>query len=220
MVKKVLYWIVALATPLALTFLGLRLLLTPAFLQVEYRLPGFPEDPYGFSRQERLHWSRLALDYLLNDAGIDFLADLRFPDGSPLYNQRELVHMLDVKEVVRVVLPIGYGTWLALLGLGLWARRAGWWHLYLGGLQRGGWLTVVLVTGLAVVGLVSFWNFFTLFHQLFFEGDSWLFAYSDTLIRLFPLRFWQDAFLITGGLALVSGLALGLGLKPRPAAGV
>jgi uncharacterized membrane protein len=50
---------------------------------------------------------------------------------------------------------------------------------------------------------------------LFFTGDSWLFLYSDTLIRLFPMRFWQDAFLFAGALDVLGGLALGLGLLPK-----
>jgi len=62
---------------------------------------------------------------------------------------------------------------------------------------------------------VSFWQFFTLFHELFFTGDSWIFEYSDTLIRLFPLRFWQDLFLFIPILIAICGLALGLFLKPK-----
>ncbi len=58
-----------------------------------------------------------------------------------------------------------------------------------------------------------FWKFFTLFHQVFFEGDSWLFLYSDTLIRLFPIRFWQDAVLAAAVISLGGGLGLALGLK-------
>jgi len=42
-----------------------------------------------------------------------------------------------------------------------------------------------------------------------------MFAYSDTLIRLFPVRFWQDCFIYVGGFALVVGLALIFGLKPK-----
>jgi hypothetical protein len=42
-----------------------------------------------------------------------------------------------------------------------------------------------------------------------------MFLYSDTLIRLFPLRFWQDVFLFAGIITIGGGLALGLVLKPR-----
>ena len=69
---------------------------------------------------------------------------------------------------------------------------------------------LVLAAALAFFASVSFWQFFTLFHRLFFQGDSWLFEYSDTLIRLFPLRFWQDVFLSVMGLILIFGLLLGL----------
>jgi uncharacterized membrane protein len=45
------------------------------------------------------------------------------------------------------------------------------------------------------------------FHQVFFDAGTWTFAYSDTLIRLFPERFWQVAF---GAVALGTGAMAGL----------
>jgi integral membrane protein (TIGR01906 family) len=66
---------------------------------------------------------------------------------------------------------------------------------------------VALVALLAYV-LLNFNNFFTNFHRLFFEGGSWMFSYSDTLIRLFPIRFWSDVALIIGCGSLLEGLLL------------
>jgi integral membrane protein (TIGR01906 family) len=208
-------WLVTLLLPLALIFLGVRLLLTHTFLEVEYRMPGFPPDDYGFTFQDRLHWSKISVDYLLNNADISFLGDLTFPDGASLFNERELSHMQDVKNVVNPVVRIGYSVWFFVLAIGLWARWGGWWPEYKGGVRRGGWLTVGLVAAIGIFASVSFWQFFTAFHSLFFSGDSWLFLYSDTLIRLFPMRFWQDTVLIIGIVALGGGLALGLGLRPK-----
>jgi len=213
--QKVMAWAATLLLPLALTFLGVRLLLTHAFPEIEYRLPGFPKDGYGFNLQERLHWSKISIDYLLNDADISFLGTLRFPDGTPLFNERELSHMHDVKKVVQPVLWVGYGTWLFMLGLGAWARYGGWWQEYVYAIRRGGWVTAALVVLIGVFGAISFWQFFTLFHALFFSGDSWQFLFSDTLIRLFPLRFWQDTFLFAGSLDLLGGLALGVSLRRK-----
>lgn len=219
--RPVFTWLTALLVPAALIFLAVRILLTNAFLQVEYRLPGFPEDPYGFTLEDRLHYAPLALGYLLDDSGIESLGSLTFPDGSPLFNARELSHMEDVRAVVRPVLWTGYGIWLFLLAAGLWARRGGWWMEYLAGLGRGGWIAFGLATVVALSAAVSFMGFFTVFHALFFEGDSWLFFYSDTLIRLFPVRFWQDAVIfllaVSGGMGLLLGLTLGP--KRRPNAG-
>lgn len=211
---RILSWLITILLPVALTFLGLRLLLTHAFPDIEYRLPGFPTDDYGFNLQDRLHWSKLSIDYLLNDADISFLGNLTFPDGSSLFNERELSHMHDVKNVVQPVMWIGYGVWFFLLGIGIWARWEGWWQEYLRGIRRGGWLTIGLVVVIGIFAGTSFWQFFTVFHELFFKGNSWLFLYSDTLIRLFPIQFWEDAFLFAGGLDLIGGLALGFALRP------
>jgi uncharacterized membrane protein len=90
-------------------------------------------------------------------------------------------------------------------------------------LWLGGWLMTGLaltIGAIVVVGIAVnpdvFWQFFTLFHELFFTGNSWLFYFSDTLIRLFPIRFWQDAFLLAAAIALGGGLGLVFGLKPKP----
>jgi integral membrane protein (TIGR01906 family) len=214
--------LVAVLVPIALIGLGLRLLLSPLFLQIEYNMPYFPPDEFGFTKADRLKWAPYALDYLTNKEDISYLGDLKFEDGSPLYNERELSHMDDVKRVTQGSLRVWYGSVAILVALGVWAWFGGWRQTYLLGLMRGGWLMVglavtvglIVVIGIAVNPNV-FWNFFAGFHSLFFEGDSWLFLYSDTLIRLFPIRFWQDAFLLAAVIALGGGIALGLGLRPR-----
>ena len=102
-------FIVTLLTPIALLGLGLRLLLSPLFLQIEYNMPYFPADEYGFTKQDRLHWAPYAVEYLVNSADISYLGDLKFEDGSPLYNERELSHMQDVKRVTQGALQtLGY----------------------------------------------------------------------------------------------------------------
>jgi integral membrane protein (TIGR01906 family) len=219
-------WLVTILVPLILIGLGLRILLTPLFLKVEYNMPYFPPDDFGFTKEDRLHWAPYALNYLINDADISYLSNLKFDNGQPLFNERELSHMDDVKLVTQGALRVWYASLalLALLGVWAWFGRSAsasqWWQAYHLGLMRGGWLMVALavMVGLIVIaGIVVnpdiFFSFFADFHKLFFEGDSWLFLFSDTLIRLFPLRFWQDAFLVAAVIALGGGLALGWGLK-------
>jgi len=215
-------WLVTILVPLALIGLGLRLLLTPLFLKIEYNLPYFPPDDYGFTKADRLKWAPYALDYLVNNADISYLGNLKFEDASPLYNERELSHMADVKRVTKNALNVWYISLSLLTLLGIWSWRGDWIQMYRQGLVRGGWLMVglaVVIGVIVVVGIVIdpniFWNFFAGFHHLFFTGDSWLFLYSDTLIRLFPIRFWQDAFLLAAIIALGGGIALGLGLRMK-----
>lgn len=199
-------WLVTILTPLVLVLTCARLLLTPLFLQIEYNLPGFPEDRYGFTKEDRLYWSGIALDYLLNDAGIGFLQELEFADGSSLYNARELKHMVDVKVVVKSTLLVWAVTGMALVILGLWAWRGRWSVDYLLGLRRGGWLTIILVGSLLLFSLLAFGMFFVFFHNVFFAEGTWLFYYSDSLIRLFPERFWRDVFISAGILTILASL--------------
>ena len=221
-------WLVTIIVPIALIGLGLRVLLTHLFLQVEYNMPYFPQDEFGFTKEDRLKWAPYALDYLTNSADISYLGDLKFEDGTPLYNERELSHMEDVKRVTQDALRVWYASLALLLLLGAWAwfgRSASapqWWQAYGLGLMRGGWSMVALAVAIGAVVLVGilidpnvFWNFFAGFHSLFFQGNTWIFLYSDTLIRLFPIRFWQDAFLWVAVITLGGGIALGLGLKPK-----
>jgi hypothetical protein len=58
-----------------------RLLINPWYPAFEYRTPGFPDDPYGFTLQERLKFAKNAVDYLVNSEDISYLGDLHFPDG-------------------------------------------------------------------------------------------------------------------------------------------
>jgi len=213
---------VTLLVPIALVGLGLRVLLTPFFLQVEYNMPYFPPDQYGFTKADRLKWAPYALNYLTNDADISYLANLKFDDGKSLYNERELSHMNDVKRVTQGALKVWYISLAALALLGVWAWAGGWGQAYRLGLMRGGWLMVILAITIGLIAVVGisidpdlFFRFFAGFHSLFFEGDSWLFLFSDTLIRLFPIRFWQDAFLFAALIALGGGAALGLGMRGK-----
>lgn len=186
-----------------------RLLLTPAFPGLEYRMPGFPDDPYGFTLQDRLVYSKLSIEYLLNDSDISFFEPFTLPGGSPLYNDRELSHMDDVKVLFQLALKI-WKISVASLGLIILAlllqKKL---PVLLKVFKSGGFLTIALLVALLISVALDFSAFFTWFHSLFFEGDTWIFYYSDTFIRLFPIRFWQDCFIYAGtGSILVSLLLI------------
>jgi integral membrane protein (TIGR01906 family) len=202
-------WVISIAIPLFLIMTGIRLLITPLYLDYQYNRAGFPPDPYGFTIEDRLHWGKLSLDYLVNDENISFLADLEFEDGTPIYNQRELEHMHDVKVLVQQMLTAWLIVGIGLVGLGIWAWRGNWLRSFWQSISRGGFIATALILGILLLVMVSFNALFTAFHRIFFEGDTWIFLYSDTLIRLFPLPLWQDAFIFMGVFSLAGGLVLG-----------
>lgn len=219
-----------LLVPVVLVLGVVRLLISPAYLVFEYNTPGFPDDSYGFTKEERLYWARFAVDYLVNDAGIEYLGDLRFPEGQQappescrfmddctrLYNDRELEHMLDVKVVVQAAMRVWVIAIALLVMLGAIAWRWKWWHSFRRAVSRGGWLTVLLLGSIILFVLLAFGVIFVAFHNVFFESGTWVFFYSDTLIRLFPERFWRDTFIVVGVLAGVAGTLIGLIMAPPP----
>ena len=201
-------WILIAAVPVVIVFTSVRLALVPWYLEFEYGRAGFPADNYGFSGAERLQHARTAIDYLLGAAGDTRLKDATTQAGQPLYNERELSHMVDVQVVVQAALRAG---WLAVLmlissALVLVVMRQ---HAAL----RTGlvWGAIGLVVGLllvlAYIG-INFESFFTNFHRIFFASGTWTFEYTDTLIRLFPIQFWVDVSVLVVGAALAQGALL------------
>jgi integral membrane protein (TIGR01906 family) len=201
--------------PVALLLTTVRLLLTPAFVRLDYGLPGFPQDPYGFSSSERIYWADIALEYLLNDEPISFLGDLQFEDGTSVYNERELKHMLDVKLLVQDAMSVWLASLAAslviVLAIGQFGGKTQAWRAL-----RAASFTTLAVMGVLLVLIAAVFQFvFVGFHRMFFQGDSWLFMYSDTLIRLFPERFWLTAFVAI--VAVTIALACLLWLVSREA---
>jgi integral membrane protein (TIGR01906 family) len=201
--------IVVILVPLMAVLTSVRLLLTDGYIQIEYSMPGFPADPFGFTKQDRLHWAPIALDYLLNDQDVEFLGDLRFDDGSPVYNERELGHMLDVKIVTRNALKVWGAGWALLLVMGFLLWRFGGPNALGQAFSTGARATLILMLVLGLALAIGFSVFFVGFHRVFFEGETWIFPYSDTLIRLFPERFWRDSFaFIAAGTLAQAGIIL------------
>jgi len=207
---KFLQILVAVLIPIALILTGLRVFFTPPFAILEYNIPGFPPDPYGFTKEERIHYANISLKYLNNNAGIEFLGDLQFPDGTPVFNERELSHMVDVKIFFKTAMNVWLGLTVLLVALGLTAWKVKLSKKFWQAVSIGGWLTLGLIGIILATVILNFSALFTTFHQIFFEGNTWLFYFSDTLIRLFPIRLWQDLFIAIGVLTVAGGLFFAL----------
>ena len=197
--------IVRIMTPLTILMLAIRILIMPSFAQFAYSLPGFPDDPYGFTTEDRLNWSRPSINYLVNAEDISYLSDLNFDTGVPIFNARELSHMEDVKAVV-TGMRVALGISLAALFMStIITLRGGWSQLLINAFHQGGWAVIGLIAAIILLVAVNFNSLFTWFHQIFFESGTWQFHPSDTLIRLFPMRFWRDAFILVGLISLMMG---------------
>ncbi|NTW44691.1 MAG: TIGR01906 family membrane protein [Anaerolineaceae bacterium] len=215
-INQISSWLVTISSPFVIIMLAVRILFTPLFLIIEYNFPGFPPDSYGFTTEDRLRWGTDSMNYLFDRTNTKSFSDLKFEDGSNIYNDREISHMIDVKVLLQKMLNIFYvilGIYILIFIASIKNKN---YQYFYKGLSRGGWVTIGLLTVIIAGIVISFDQLFTLFHKLFFTGDTWLFNYSDTLIRLFPMRLWQDAFIMMGVISLIiSFVCVSLGKKQR-----
>ena len=212
---------VALALPLVLLIGNVQLLTHPRFVRYEYGRAGFPDDTvipfggYALPERERTSLAETALRSVAGPEGMRVLEEARFQEtGALAFNAREIRHMRDVRWLfgqarivfwVALAVLIGGGALLVRRG-----ARTGERH------QRATRpILVSVIATLSAAGavglyiLLNFDSFFTRFHHLFFEGDTWLFRQDDTLIRLFPTDFWFDAVAVIAGLTVVELVVVG-----------
>jgi len=212
-IRIVLRVLIAVAVPLTLVMGMVRLLTLPWYPAWEYAKPGFPDDPLGMAPEERLRLARASIAFLNAPRGVGRLDDLRFADGTVAFNAREIDHMDDVKlvydQLTTAALIVLFVAVVAAYVLIRQGRLVRVW----GALADGSLFTLCALVALGVWMMVGFDAFFTAFHDVFFAPGTWTFDYSDTLIRLFPLPFWEDAGLLIA--AGVGALAFLLALFTR-----
>lgn len=178
---------------------------TDAYLRYEYAKDTFPADPFGFSAQERLQLASKDVHYV-RAHGPEYALALQTLEGAPVYSAREVSHMVDVRAVFQALLRAWQLAFVAAIALGIGLARRRDWPALAAALQSGGIVTSGLVLSIALLAFFAWGFWFNLFHRFFFESGSWLFNFSDTLIRLFPLQFWSDATFTITLLSLAVGL--------------
>ncbi|MDO5753370.1 TIGR01906 family membrane protein [Arthrobacter sp.] len=194
--------LIAVFYPIVLLVLSIRLVTSSVFLWIEYHRPGFPADMFGFTTDDRVTYGSYTVDYLLNFASPRYLGDLVNTLGKPLFLDREVGHMADVKSVIVVAFLTGLVLAIVMvIGMVYLRRRSQ------GGIRRGLFAgsiaTLALIIVLGVFAVTGWEAFFTEFHRIFFAAGTWTFYTDDTLIRLFPSQFWMDAGIFIGAFVLV-----------------
>jgi integral membrane protein (TIGR01906 family) len=200
--ELVLRLLVALCVVVLYVALGVRLVVTPLFLWIEYNRPGFPVDFYGFSSVERLIYAPSVLRYLTDALPPVFVGDMVLGDVF-LFNERELRHLVDVNVMTQVFFTVvGFSmvvlAFLVFVSFFLVTMRS----IICSGIRLGSYLTTAAIIAIVVNAVINWDFFFTAFHDLFFADGTWVFEYSDTLIRLFPEQFWFDAAIVIGVIAI------------------
>jgi len=136
-------------------------------------------------------------------------------DGEPfeLFNQREIIHLKDVKGLIWLDYRVLLGTLvyvLAYAGVCLFWRKRKYWRWLAWGVVGGSGITLALMMALGLGTLFGFSSLFWQFHVISFSNEFWLLdPTKDYLKMLFPDGYFYDvvSFCTLG----VAGLAIILG---------
>lgn len=174
-------------------------------------------DNYNVERRTGLDEAALSsaaeqlIDYFNNN---EELLDIRvnYLGGEiELFNQREITHMGDVKDVINGVFTGGWvtgGFLVVVVAGGFFLLGRGFLPLLRAGIM---WSTITGLTIAALFGLATLIDFnttFRLFHEVTFRNDFWKLSPSQSiLLRMFPQGFW-----FTATLMLVAATAVQFGV--------
>jgi integral membrane protein (TIGR01906 family) len=192
--------------PLFFAANAVRLLLTETYVKQSYPHLGREEI---LSERQRTELALLGLRAVdpIRGGSVDDLRTARLPNGSQAFTARELRHMRDVRAWLERLLVLQVVVAVALLVAAFRARQ------FLADALRWAGLATLAVGLVAVVAmLLDFDDVLLGFHKLLFEGESWHFADEDTLIRVYPERFWSWTGIVLALLVLFqAALAIAVG---------
>jgi integral membrane protein (TIGR01906 family) len=111
-----------------------------------------------------------------------------------VFNQREILHMADVRTLYLWAMRIGNGLLILAAAFYLWAWIGGRDKAaVLGGYLQGNYILLGLIAVLGIYAALDFNSFWTGFHKIFFTNDLWLLdPRTDILIQMVPEQFFFD----------------------------
>lgn len=206
-ISKILKLLIILLTPVLIVSTTVQLLTTDQYLAFEYGRDSFPPDQYGFTERQRFILASMNVHYVRAHLPNNELSKQTL-NGMAVYSTREVAHMVDVRTVFQLVFQVWQAVLISLLLTGFVLWRTGEREMLGAAIQTGGLLTATIILSIGLLAIFAWQFWFEIFHLLFFKPGSWLFSYTDTLIRLFPMQFWFDATLTVSAFSLIGSLLM------------
>lgn len=188
-----------------------------ALLITGFQLAIYGDSHYGFYKKEYEKYrvtddlnmniydvmtvTEYMMDYLIGkEEELSIVTDV---DGEQqdFFNEQDRLHMADVKNLFLGGLKLrNYAVIFAIILLILLGvKKADLRRLVPSGYLQALLVYLVLVVFLGIAMSIDFTRCFTLFHQMFFTNDLWLFdPATDYMIRMLPEGFFSDMIIRIG----------------------
>ena len=148
------------------------------------------------------------------DSLLDVRVQISGGEAQPLYSEREVIHMRDVKQMFQFFFRLHEVAFayivMYIAGVYLWSREQSLRILARQAITAG--IGTAAALGIAAVAmLVGFDQLFTAFHIVSFANDFWqLDPATDRLVQMFPQGFWFDVSIGVGMLTILEGALVAL----------
>ena len=120
-------------------------------------------------------------------------------NGEPLslYNEKELIHMEDVRNIVQLFTILQIASIVIFVGVAILIYLKNGLAPLLKGIQIGAIVTAALTGVLIIWALIDFNSLFLIFHYISFTNNLWVLdPAKDYLIMMFPEGFFNDAAIL------------------------
>lgn len=153
------------------------------------------EKATGMSMEDLDKTTSMLLDYL-NDRRDDLdLQVEKWGEAELVFNEREISHMVDVKNLYATAAKVMYiSLALALIIMAYLFKKDGKAQFFISavkGYKTSLTVAIILCVIFGAAFTVGFNSFWTLFHEIVFTNDLWLLdPRTSTMINMYPLPFW------------------------------
>ena len=210
-IKGLAFTAFVIAIPLFLIIMNLRVVVNTPLLY-SYGFDQYEiERVTGIERSDLISAGKKIRDYFNNEERwLNVQVPIRGGEPKPLYNTTELLHMWDVKVLIRTLYNVQLivGLYVVLfIAAGLAIAPRAFPRMLIRLIAWGAGLTLAIVFLTGFLSLTGFSQTFYFFHVIAFTNDLWkLDPARDFLIAMFPEGFFFDATMVLAALTVIQGL--------------
>jgi len=210
--KFIVFWLLICCIPLLIITSNLRWGIN------EIKVYEYSVDKYeisyvtGIEKPELMNVYHHLIDFYNSEMGSAQALVEKEGEIIPIFNEKELIHLADVKKLIQLDYCIQITALVVLfvccLVLYIGLKRN--WHILAKGFLWGSVFTLGVMIFLALWALFGFEQLFILFHRASFTNEFWILdPTKDYLLMLFPGGFFYDIALFGFVAIIIESILLG-----------
>lgn len=161
------------------------------FFETQYKALNTAES-MNMSDEDLMLATHTLLDYLQNkrdDINVEVVVEGK---NVPMFNQKEIDHMVDVKDLFTVLNSLQMAAYVIFIILIVVLTITNRMSSLTNSIYRALGVYLFVIGGIALYAFIDFSGFWVIFHKVLFSNDLWLLnPNTDRMINMFPEVFFN-----------------------------